>query len=102
MPKVKSVERRIFNIEGFDVTIKAKNNNGEWKDIRDDASLPKQYNASRMSRNSFSVTEWKSKFKKQYPGYEVDVLDNNGDPIDGHTKLSSVRDTYIPDDDSDN
>lgn len=95
MPKVRNIEKRIFDVEGFEVTIKSI----DGKDIRGDASIPKQYNGIRMSRNSFSVTEWKDKFKSQFPGYEVDILDAYGNIVDGHTKLSTVRDTYISQED---
>ena len=38
MPLIKNVEKRIYDIEGFEVIIKY---NG--KDVRGDASLPTQY-----------------------------------------------------------
>jgi acyl-coenzyme A synthetase/AMP-(fatty) acid ligase len=41
------------------------------------------------------VSEWKKgRFKKSYPGYDVDVLDADGEPAKGQTKLGTVRDTY--------
>ena len=92
MPLVKNVEKKIFEVEGFEVVIK---HNG--KDVRSDASLPTQYKGVNMSKNSYSVSEWKDKFKKQYPGYDVDVLKNNGTKAVGQTKLSTVRDTYLED-----
>ncbi|MDE7286408.1 MAG: hypothetical protein K2N55_06170 [Lachnospiraceae bacterium] len=94
MPKVKNVEKRIYDIEGFQVTIKK-----DGKDVRGDASLPNQYKAGKMSKNSFSVKDWKKKFKKQYAGYSVDVLKANGNKASGQTKLSTVRDTYLEDND---
>ena len=93
MPKVKNIEKRIFDVEGFEVIIQ----NSDKKDVRGDASLPKQYEASRMTRNSFSVGEWKNKFKMQYPGLEVEVLKGDGNKASGQTKLGTVRDTYIDD-----
>lgn len=90
MPKAQFVEQRIFSIEGFEVKIK---NNG--RDLRGDAQLPKQYEAERMTRNSFSVSNWVDKFKTQYPGYEIDVLKNDGSKARGQTKLCTVRDTYL-------
>lgn len=93
MPKVQKIEKRIFDIEGFEVIIR----NSEGKDLRGDYVLPKQYEAYRMTRNSFSVKEWKDKFKKQYPGLEVDVINADGSKAHGSTKLSKVRDTYLED-----
>lgn len=91
MPKVKNVEKRIYEIEGFDVVIRHL----DGKDARGDMDLPTQYKAERMTRNSFSVSEWKNKFKTQYPGFEVDVLKNSGNKASGQMKLSTVRDTYL-------
>lgn len=90
MPKVRNVEKKIFDVEGFEVTIKH-----DGKDVRGDMVLPTQYQGVRMSRNSFSVAEWKNKFKRQYPGYDVDVLKNDGTKASGQTKLSTIRDTYL-------
>ena len=49
------------------------------------------------SRNDMTVAKWKEKFKQPYPGYDVDVLDGNGDVVQGRTKLSTLRDTYSED-----
>lgn len=92
MPKVKNVEKRIYDVEGFQVVIKK-----EGKDVRGDASLPTQYQAAKMSKNSFSVKNWQDKFQRQYPGYSADVLKANGNKATGQTCLSTVRDTYLED-----
>ncbi|MDF2907562.1 MAG: hypothetical protein K0R34_2883 [Herbinix sp.] len=91
MPKVKNVEKRIFDIEGFEVIIRGQ----DKKDKRGDADLSRQYEADRMTRNSFSVGDWKEKFKKQFVGMEVDILKGDGSKASGQTKLSTVRDTYL-------
>lgn len=90
MPRVSIVEKRIFDVEGFQVIIKT---NG--RDARSDLMLPKQYEAERMTRNSFSVSDFKVKFKRQYPGYDIDVLKADGSKASGQTNLSTVRDTYL-------
>lgn len=59
--------------------------------------LPKQYEAERMTRNSMTVSDWKNKFKTQYPGYDAVVYKNDGDKASGQTKLATVRDTYLED-----
>ena len=92
MPLVKNIEKRIFNIEGFEVNILY---NG--KNVRGDASLPTQYYAERMTRNSFSVSDFREKFQNQYPGYSIEVLRADGKKVSGQTKLSTVRDTYLND-----
>lgn len=90
MPKVSIVEKRIFEIEGFQVDIIR-----DGKNVRDDALLPKQYEAERMTKNSMTVGEWKNKFKRQYPGYDAVVYKNDGCKAPGQSKLSTVRDTYL-------
>lgn len=94
MPKIRDVEKRIFNIEGFEVVIRGQ----DKKDKRGDAEISRQYEASRMTRNSFSVGEWKEKFKRQFAGLEVDVLKGDGKKASGQMKLSTVRDTYLLED----
>ena len=50
MPKVSIVEKRIFEIEGFQVDIIK-----DGRDVRGNMQLPKQYEAERMTRNSMTV-----------------------------------------------
>lgn len=90
MPKVSIVEKRIFEIEGFQVDIIK-----DGKNVRGDLQLPKQYEAERMTRNSMTVGDWKNKFKTQYPGYDAAVYKNDGSKASGQTKLATVRDTYL-------
>lgn len=90
MPKVQNIEKRIYDIEGFEVDITK-----DTKNVRGDLQLPKQYEAERMSKNSMTVGEWKNKFKTQYPGYDVVVKKNKGEKASGQTKLATVRDTYL-------
>ncbi|AHF94921.1 hypothetical protein OPIT5_29910 [Opitutaceae bacterium TAV5] len=91
MTKVKNVEKRIWDIEGFDVVIKQ---NGKNK--RSDASgLPHYIKYEKMAKNDMTVSEWKkARFSPTFPGYTVDVIDGNGKKVTGNTKLGTVRDTY--------
>ena len=93
MPKASFVEKHIWNVEGFEVTI-TQIVDGKVRDVRGDKMMPKQYSAERASKNSFTVSEWKEKFKYQFPGYGADVLNADGTKARGNTKLSTVRDTY--------
>lgn len=95
MPKVKNVEKRIWDIEGFAVTF--KHNGG--RDVRADCGGVPQYNGyERMAKNDMTVAEWKERrFFPNYSGYDVDVLDGDGQPVPGNTKLASVRDSYEDD-----
>lgn len=71
MAKVKNVEKRIWDTEGFDVRTKW---NG--KDVRSDYKGLPQYSAfERMAKNDMTVAEWKEKrFYPAYPGYDCDVF----------------------------
>lgn len=95
MPKVKNVEKKMWDVEGFDVCIK---HNG--KDVRGDKSGLPQYSYERSAKNDMTVSEYKKKrFGPNFPGYELDVLDGDGNSVPGQTKLSTVRDSYSEDDD---
>lgn len=94
MPKLKNVEKKIWEIEGFAVSFKHANG----KDIRGDKDGIPQYYYERQAKNDSTVSEWKKgRFKKCYPGYEVDVLDADGVSVKGQTKIGTVRDTYNDD-----
>lgn len=93
MPTVNRVEKKIFAIEQFQVSIKQ-----EGKELSKDFQLPNQFEAKHMSRNAFSVSDFRAKFQKQFPDYEIDVLKCDGTKATGQTKLATVRDTYLPED----
>ncbi|MEI7027564.1 hypothetical protein [Paenibacillus sp. y28] len=92
MPKVKNVEKRIWEVEDFAVNFLypgGSNVKGSKEGIP-------QYPHERRSRNDWTVSEWKKKkFSQAYPGYDVEVLNGDGEPVSGQTKLITVRDSYI-------
>ncbi len=93
MPKMKNVEKKIWDVEGFAVTFKQ---NG--KDVHGAKEGIPQYVRQYAAKNEMTVNEWKeNRFAKQYPGYEVEVLDGEGQAVPGQTKLSTLRDTYQED-----
>lgn len=96
MPKVKNVEKKIWDIEGFDITFlhaDGRNVHGAL------ANIP-QYPYVNAAANDRTVTEWKTKrFAMTYPGFEVQVIDGNGNQAHGATKLGTVRDSYTDDED---
>lgn len=95
MPKVKSVEKKIWDIEGFDIRF-INGTNG--KDVRNDKSGMPQYKYERMAKNDMTVNEWKTnRFKAIYPGFDVEILNGDGELVPGQTKLGTVRDTYSED-----
>ena len=93
MPKVKNVEKKIWDIEGFVV---AFHQNG--KNVHGAKDGIPQYQYSKAAKNDMTVNEWKMKrFGQSYPGYDVVVYDGDGDEVLGQTKLGTVRDTYLED-----
>ena len=93
MPKLAFVEKRIFDVEGFQVEFRDK----DGRNVRSDKQIPKQYEAEKMSKNSFTVSEYKEKLTKQFPGYQFSILRSDGKKASGQTTLSTVRDTYLAD-----
>jgi len=94
VPFVKNVEKRIWDIEGFDVVIK----HADGRDMRGDKTGIPQYPFERMANHATTVAAWKDqRFRSNYVGYEIDVLDGTGRLVAGNTLLSSVRNSYAED-----
>jgi hypothetical protein len=90
MAKVKNVEKRIWDTEGFAVVIKY---NG--RDVRSDYQGMPQYGPyERMAKNDMTVSQWRDlRFSPSFADYDVDALDGDGNVCNGNTKLGTVRDT---------
>jgi hypothetical protein len=92
---IKSVEKRIEAIEGFRVTIK---HGRDGRDVRSDKQGIPQYGYERAAKGRMSVKDWRDgRFAKAYPGFEVDVINEDGRIAHGRTLLVTVRDGYLPD-----
>jgi hypothetical protein len=92
MPTVRSVERRIYKVEGFDVVIRHL----DGRDVRSDREKLPQYPFKRAMPNRSDVKDWKEgRFQPHYPGFKVDVLDAYARRAHGGKKLSTVRDTFF-------
>lgn len=89
MPRIEFVEKTIYKKENLDVKFYK-----DGKDVRGDASVPKNYVSERMTKNSASVSQFINKLKTQYPGYDFVVFDGYGKKVRGNTLLATVRDTY--------
>ena len=70
----KNVEKKIWQLEGFDVAI---TQNG--KDVRGDKSNFKQWDGQRQTRNDSTVADFVKKFEGKYPGYSVKVFHPNSE-----------------------
>lgn len=94
MALVKNVEKRIFDIEGFEVRIRDANGRA----LNRNSQIPMYPNYERQSQNNWRVSEWKEKkFNITYPRLKVDVLDGQGNVARGMRILGRVRDTYSED-----
>lgn len=85
---------KIAMIEGFMVIFK----DASGRDMRDDRPDIKQWPFERKSKNDLTVNDWKKKFNRVYQGFDVDILKGDEMPATGQTKLSTVRDSYSPND----
>ena len=94
MAKLKNVEKRIFEIEGFEVVVK----NTEGKDVHGNKEGFNQWDGRKQTKNSMTVNGFKDKIEKKYQGYKVDVLDADGNVQSGNKLLGNVRDTYLEED----
>ena len=96
MATIKQVEKRISEVEGFDVRIR---HGRDKRDVRSDKGNVKQYGFKRALKHSKNVREWcDGRFATTYPGYAVDVLDSSGRKAHGRTLLATVRDSYLEED----
>lgn len=93
MAKIKNIEDRIRNIEGFRVRILTR----DGRNIRGDLTgIPHYYQYEKAAKNDMTVEKWKeSRFRNLYPGFSIDVLNKRGERMHGNTKLGTVRDTYL-------
>lgn len=89
MPRTDYIEKTVYELEGFEIIITQNGVN-----VRGDKFIPRQYDAAKMSKKSFTVREWQEKFQCQFPGYEALVLYEDGSIARGNTLLSTVRDSY--------
>jgi hypothetical protein len=91
MPMLKSVERKIANVEGFEVTIRTT----DGRDIRGDRAGMPSYTYQLAAKHDFTVAQWReARFKHHYAGFEVTVWMADGTEANGGVRLATVRDSY--------
>ena len=92
MPQVKTVEAKIFSLEGFKVKILT----AEGADVRSDKMLEAQFDQhTNRAAGGMTVAGWKRvRFAPQFVGLTVAVLLYNGTPASGHMQLATVRNSY--------
>ena len=91
MASVKTRERQIANLEGFDVNFL----NDDGRNTRSDLAGILKYDYDNAAMNSMTVSEWmRIRFSRFYRVFRCEVLDGEGKPVHGATLLSTVRETY--------
>lgn len=91
MPKIKNVERKIWEVEGFAVRFLYR----DGTDVRGDKTGLPQYPYERAAGSDITVEAWKqARFRQTYRGYDVDVVDGYNGSVQGNTKLATVRRSY--------
>jgi hypothetical protein len=91
MPTVGSIELKIARVEGFLVRIKYLNRT----DVRSDREQMPPYPYERAAKDAWTVERWRrERFRRVYPGFEVDVLTSRQAAARGNMRLETVRDSY--------
>jgi hypothetical protein len=92
MATIRNVHRQIFRCEKFRVQFRNKTTG---KAVRGNLAGIPSYHYQVMAKNKWSVNEWiEKRFNIRYPGFDVYVLQKNGDAFHGGALLSNVRNTY--------
>ena len=94
---VKTVERQIGNLEGFDVVVR----HPDGRDARSDLgsgggrTLPPYNRFALAAKGTLTVAQWKKvRFSQVYSNWDCDVLDGAGAAVSGGTLLRTVRESY--------
>ncbi|HEX5512439.1 MAG TPA: hypothetical protein VFX41_12050 [Actinomycetales bacterium] len=92
LPRVDNIERRIAEIEGFEVRI-LRNGANAYGNLE----LPVHYRRyEKRAADNFTVAEWKDvRFRPIFAGFDVQVLNGAGKAVPGQTTLRTVRQSYI-------
>lgn len=88
MTTVQKRVREISNKEGFDLIA---TRNGKPINPTKNGVLKRAWPRRNKTPDTHSVTDFRQKFEKVYPGYSCDVLNKGGGKAHGNTKLRQVR-----------
>ncbi|HTU70354.1 MAG TPA: hypothetical protein VMF11_08515 [Candidatus Baltobacteraceae bacterium] len=90
--KIGTLEMKIARVEGFQVRVSYP----DGRNVRSDREGMPPWNWEKAARDNWTVARWKQeRFKSVYPGFEVEVLDGDGNFVEyGNTLLETVRDSY--------
>jgi len=88
---VRNLERNIEDTEGFEISFL----HPSGTDVKGHKKIQGGYSYERKAPHRYTVSNWKeNRFKSNFPGFDVEVLDGDGDPVPGNTRLDTVRDSY--------
>lgn len=88
---VRNQERRIKRVEGFEVNFL----HPDGRDVKGNRDIGGNYTFENRAPDRFTVSHWKqNRFKDDFPGFEVEVLDGEGEAVPGNTRLDTVRSSY--------
>lgn len=78
------LEDQVYNTEGFTVSISGKA-----------LKVPQDYFKRAFSKDgSNSVSEWKQRFEKRYPGLSITAHKGNGESAHGNMLIGNLRSSY--------
>jgi hypothetical protein len=88
---IRNLERKIKSIEGFEVNFL----HPDGRDVNGNKDIGGSYSYEKKAPNRYTVSNWvENRFKDGFPGFEVEVLDGEGESVLGNTRLDTVRSTY--------
>jgi hypothetical protein len=88
---MENAQKHILRVERFSVHIRHPGG----RDVNDNRGGVPRYAWKNAAPDDITVEKWKSsRFRPQYPNFEVDVLTADRKPARGNMKLSSVRRLY--------
>lgn len=91
MPSVRTLERKIGNLEGFNVRFLHPDGSDVWSDMVIGPSYPFE----RAAKGTINVTTWREqRFAQTFAGFSCEVLDSDGHVCHGGTLVSNVRESY--------
>lgn len=81
---IKDLEDEIYKIDGFTVSV-----------IGDDDIFLKEYYKREYNRDGKkTVSDWKDRFKKRYPGFLITAHKGNGEIAHGNMLVGNLRSSY--------
>jgi type I restriction enzyme M protein len=84
------VAEQVFQVEGFNIRFLPQDRDASQRKVD-------EYPYSRAASGSWTVKKWRTtRFVPNYPEFDVDVLDGNGQPVHGKTLLTTVCASYEP------